>query len=98
MWLDYEPLTPEAVRGIEVPALVFTGDRDEMFPLDLILSLYRQLPNAELAVCPHANHFTPITPGGAPLFAHMIRCFAERHGQERQRPTTGPSAGGSSAG
>lgn len=63
--------------------LIFTGDSDEMFPLDLMVSLYRQLPNAELAVSPHADHFTPIAPEGAPSFAHMIRDFAERQSQTR---------------
>jgi hypothetical protein len=42
MWLGYEGLTPEDVRAIEAPTLVFTGDRDEMFPLDVTVSLYRR--------------------------------------------------------
>ena len=32
--------------GSKRPTLVFTGDRDEMYPLDLMVSLYRTLPNA----------------------------------------------------
>ena len=82
MWLDYQGLTPDAVRGIEAPTLVFTGDRDEMYPLDLMVSLYRTLPNAELAVCPHADHFAPVTERGG-MFAGMIRDFAGRHGNVR---------------
>ena len=78
--IDDAGLTTDELRGIETPTLVFVGDRDEMFPLDLILSLYRALPNAELAVSPQADHFGPVTPGRAEVFANLIRDFARRHG------------------
>ena len=81
MWLDYAGLTPEEVRGIQVPALVFAGDRDEQQgQLDLAVSLYRALPHGELGICPNADHFAPITPERAGMFAAMIRDFAQRHG------------------
>jgi pimeloyl-ACP methyl ester carboxylesterase len=64
MWLEYEGLTHDDLRRIQAPTLVFAGDRDELYPLDLMLALYRALPNAELAVCPHAEHITPVTPEG----------------------------------
>src|SRR3954447_11564724 len=83
MWLDYEDLTPDDLHGIKAPALVFVGDRDEAFSLDLTVSLYRALPNAELAVCPHADHRGPITRERIAIFAGMIRDFASRHGQAR---------------
>ena len=47
-------------------APVLAGDRDELVALDLSLSLYRQLPNAELAVCPRADHGAATTPARAP--------------------------------
>ena len=81
MWLDYEGLTDDEVRGIEAPTLVFTGDRDDQIALDLIVSLYKTLPNAELAVCPHADHLAPIGPERVGVFATMIRDFAGRRGQ-----------------
>ena len=81
MWLDYAGLTPDDLRGIESPALVLAGDRDEMFPLDLMVSLYRALPNAELAICSQADHSGPGTPERAGMFACMIRDFAGRHTQ-----------------
>ena len=83
MWLDYAGLTPEDLRGIAAPALVLAGDRDEMFPLDLMVSLYRTLPNAELAICPQADHVGPLTPERAGVFAGIIRDFASRHTQAR---------------
>jgi pimeloyl-ACP methyl ester carboxylesterase len=79
MWLEYQGLTHGDLRRIQAPTLVFAGDRDELYPLDLLLALYRALPNAELAVCPHADHVTPVTPEGAGRFAAAIREFAERH-------------------
>jgi pimeloyl-ACP methyl ester carboxylesterase len=83
MWLDYAGLTPDDLQEIVDPALVLAGDRDEMITLDLLVSLYRALPNAELAVCPQADHFGPLMPERAGVFAGMIRDFAGRHTQAR---------------
>jgi pimeloyl-ACP methyl ester carboxylesterase len=79
MWLDYTGLTEAQVRGIETPTLVYTGDRDELDPLDLMIKLYRMLPNAELAVCPAANHFAVLS-DRQDQFAAAIRDFALRRG------------------
>jgi pimeloyl-ACP methyl ester carboxylesterase len=79
MWLEYEGLTRDDLRRIQAPTLIFAGDRDELYPVDLLLALYRALPNAELAVCPHAEHATPVTPERAHEFAAAIREFSERH-------------------
>jgi pimeloyl-ACP methyl ester carboxylesterase len=79
MWLDYEGLTPDAVGRIDTPVLVYTGDRDDMCPLELMVTLYRALSNAELAICPLADHFAAVTPGRASFFARVIADFAGRH-------------------
>jgi pimeloyl-ACP methyl ester carboxylesterase len=76
-------LTPDDLRRIADPALVLAGDRDELIPLDLMVSLYRALPNAELAICLQADHYGPLTPERAGLFAGIIRDFAGRHTQAR---------------
>jgi pimeloyl-ACP methyl ester carboxylesterase len=78
MWLAYRGLGPDELRRIEAPVLVLAGDRDELVPLDLSLALFRQLPDAELAVCPRLSHDGP-TPGRAPVLASLIRDFARRH-------------------
>jgi pimeloyl-ACP methyl ester carboxylesterase len=78
MWLDYEGLTDDDLRRIHVPTLVFVGDRDTEFTLDLTLSLYEALPNAEVAVCPDADHPAPIG-ARAGVFAAAIRDFVGRH-------------------
>jgi pimeloyl-ACP methyl ester carboxylesterase len=79
MWLDYEGLKPDDHRRIEAPTLIYSGDRDEKISLDLIVTLYRTLLHAELAICRNANHFTPVSPEGAGLFAATLREFAGRH-------------------
>jgi pimeloyl-ACP methyl ester carboxylesterase len=78
MWLDYEGLTDDDISRIDVPTLVFAGDRDELVTLDLSVSLYEVLPNAELAVSPDADHAAPIG-ARAGAFATAIRDFAVRH-------------------
>lgn len=83
MWLDYLGLTPDELRRIEAPALVLAGDRDELIPLDLMVVLYRALPNAELAVCPRADHGAPLTADRAGVFADLVRDFAGRHAPAR---------------
>jgi pimeloyl-ACP methyl ester carboxylesterase len=80
MWLDYEGLGPNELQAIQTPVLVLAGDRDELIPLDLSVSLYRALPDAELAICPQLSHDGP-TPERAPVFASLIRDFARRHAQ-----------------
>lgn len=59
LWLEYDGLSPEEYRRIQVPTLVMVGDRDEDVPVEDAVSMYRSIPNAELAVCPNANHFIP---------------------------------------
>jgi pimeloyl-ACP methyl ester carboxylesterase len=78
MWLDYEGLGADELHAIRVPVLVLAGDRDEFIPLDLSVSLYRALPDAELAICPALGHEGP-TPERSSVFASLIRDFARRH-------------------
>jgi pimeloyl-ACP methyl ester carboxylesterase len=80
MWLGYQGLGPDELQKIQTPVLVLAGDRDELIPLDLSVSLYRALPNPELAICPQLSHDGP-TPERAPVFASPIRDFARRHTQ-----------------
>ena len=80
MWLTYAGLTPDDLRAIHAPVLVLAGDRDELVPFVLTVSLYRTLPDAELAVCPRADHAGP-TPERARVFASLIRDFASRYTQ-----------------
>ena len=58
--------------------LVLTGDRDELIPIDLSVSLYRALPAAELAIGARLSHDGPM-PERAQVLASVIRDFATRH-------------------
>src|SRR5215510_7576702 len=80
MWLEYKGLGPAELGAIQRPVLVLAGDRDELIPLDLSVSLYRTLPNAELAICPSLSHDRP-TPERAAVLAGLIQDFAQRHTQ-----------------
>jgi pimeloyl-ACP methyl ester carboxylesterase len=80
MWLDYEGVGSEELGAIQTPVLVLAGDRDELIPLDLSVSLYRALPTAELAICPSLSHDGP-TPERASVVASLIRDFARRNSQ-----------------
>ncbi len=59
LWLDYQGMTHEEFQRIQVPTLVMVGDRDEDVPVEDAVGMYRAISNAELAVCPNADHFTP---------------------------------------
>jgi pimeloyl-ACP methyl ester carboxylesterase len=88
MWLEYAGLSQDDVGRISTPVLVFTGDRDDLISLDLTLAFYRMLPNAELGVCPSADHFAAMTPERAAFFAGMVRDFAARHSDAREHAST----------
>jgi pimeloyl-ACP methyl ester carboxylesterase len=49
-------LTPRDLRGISVPALVVSGDRDPFVPVDHAWGLQRQLPEGRLLVVPDCGH------------------------------------------
>jgi pimeloyl-ACP methyl ester carboxylesterase len=55
-WMTPLPYTEADLRGVATPTLVLVGDRDAFVPLDDALTLYRLIPQAELAVVPGAHH------------------------------------------
>src|SRR5688572_30833903 len=61
--------TPPLLTRIPTETLVVFGDRDPLYPVELALELYRALPNAALAVLPHAGH--------APVFVDAARAFVD---------------------
>jgi pimeloyl-ACP methyl ester carboxylesterase len=78
MWLDYPGISPDELQRLATLTLVLIGDRDHTFPIELMVQLFRTLPNAELAVCPQANHIGPLLPERAEVFASVIRDFVNR--------------------
>jgi pimeloyl-ACP methyl ester carboxylesterase len=56
--VDWRGLTPEQLKGVEVPVLVCGGDHDVLGPrLEHQLEVARTLPKGEFAVIPDAGHF-----------------------------------------
>jgi pimeloyl-ACP methyl ester carboxylesterase len=68
-------LTAEQLRDVRVPTLMAYGDRDIFVPVDHVVALYRQLPDARLFVAPGCDHQVMTTRAG--LFneaaAHFYR-------------------------
>ncbi len=76
LWLSPTGLTPERLARIQLPVLIANGDRDEFIPLEEPLALYRQIPGAELAVTPRADHSFPARQ--PEVFAALLSGFDER--------------------
>jgi pimeloyl-ACP methyl ester carboxylesterase len=77
MWLTYGGLTRADVARIAAPTLVLVGDRDEHIPVEEGVRLYRELPNAELAILPGCDHMRPL--GDPASFSRLIADFLVRH-------------------
>jgi pimeloyl-ACP methyl ester carboxylesterase len=54
-----EPNIPPALLGeVKAPTLILASDHD-LFRLEHIVTIYRSLPNAELAIFPNSTHLVP---------------------------------------
>ncbi|MFI5255284.1 MAG: alpha/beta fold hydrolase [Candidatus Limnocylindrales bacterium] len=49
-------LTPAELNRVRVPTLLAYGDRDVFVPVNHVVALYRQLPDARLFVAPDCDH------------------------------------------
>lgn len=56
MWFSGSGGEFEELSGIDSPTLIVSGDRDPFFPIMGPVLLYREIPNARLAVYPMAGH------------------------------------------
>ena len=82
VWLTPLGYTAQDFERIVAPALILVGDRDDFIPLEEAVSMYRLMPNAELAVAPNSNHDFP---GRRPeLFTNLVLDFLLRHGTQAQ--------------
>lgn len=54
------PFTPADLAKITCPTLILHGDRDNYFPLDIPLTIYRSIPNADLCIVPKTGHMLPV--------------------------------------
>ena len=53
---DDQAFTPPQLATIRARALIVTGDRDPLYPLELFVDQYRSIPNAALYVIPNGGH------------------------------------------
>ena len=63
---------PDAsVAAIRARTLIIQGDRDDFFPLEVPLDLYRKIPKAQLWIIPNATHtsvfYQDFAPAGTDL-------------------------------
>lgn len=67
----------EALRDITAPTLIVHGDRDQFFPVEVPVELYRLLPNAELCILPQTGHgvFGP----HPEMVTTLVQDFLKRH-------------------
>ncbi len=56
MWLDPSSFPEKRIKQINTPFLIIAGDRDAASSIDECVKMYKQIPNAELAIIPNANH------------------------------------------
>lgn len=56
---------------IKIPTHIIQGDRDPLYPLEVTIEMYRNIPGASLWVIPNGGH-VPITPFWLPTFKNYI--------------------------
>ena len=58
MMLKEPNISPALLGQVKAPTLVLAGDHD-LVRLEHILTIYKSLPNAELAIFPNSTHLVP---------------------------------------
>lgn len=56
MYFNQLEVSAESLSKITQPVLVLAGEKDQNAPLDTIISAYKAIPNAQLAIIPNAPH------------------------------------------
>ena len=79
--------TPPHLARIAAPTLIVHGDRDEFFPIDIPVAMYRSIPQSELWIVPSGDH-VPIYGAWAPEFLRISIAFLSR---ARSRPAQSSS-------
>lgn len=67
------PLKNEDYSAINQPCLLLLGDRDKMVTLDETVSVYKQLPNAQLCILPGTPH--PLEQVNVDLLSFFIKRY-----------------------
>jgi pimeloyl-ACP methyl ester carboxylesterase len=67
--------TPPQLAAVSAPTLIVYGDRDEFFPVELALELYRSIPRSYLKVEPNAGHEPIYDPKAVAGFSRLLLDF-----------------------
>ena len=73
---DDPNFTPADLARVTAPTLVVHGDRDEFFPVEIAVGMYRHIPTAQLWIVPNGDH-VPIHDPLVPFVDVTLR-FLER--------------------
>jgi pimeloyl-ACP methyl ester carboxylesterase len=77
MWLNPASFPGKGIEQISTPTLIIAGDRDEAISMDECVKMYKQIPNAELAIIPNGTHNVYETKPD--LFNNIVLEFLMRH-------------------
>jgi pimeloyl-ACP methyl ester carboxylesterase len=67
-------LTPADLSKIKARTLVVHGDRDEFFPVEIPVAVYRAIPGSQLWIVPNGDH-VPIYGSRLPEFLRITKAF-----------------------
>ena len=68
--------TEQTLSTVAARTLVVHGDRDHFFPVEIPVSIYRSIPNAELWIIPGGDH-VPIFDSAVPFTSTALRFLDE---------------------
>ena len=68
-------LKPDDYLSIQQPTLLMLGDRDKMVTLDETLEVYKNMPNAQLAILPNTPH--PIEMVNTEKLVYELKAFLQ---------------------
>jgi pimeloyl-ACP methyl ester carboxylesterase len=75
--------TAQSLSTITAHTLIVHGDRDNFFPVEIPLSIYRSVPDAELWIIPGGDH-VPIYDSAIPFTSTALR-FLKETGRNHNR-------------
>lgn len=82
------PFGTYELRAIVAPVLILHGDRDPFFPVDVPVTMYHALPNAELCILPGVGHYPPRE--CPDLLLRVLLRFLERQDAAGSSPEPSP--------
>jgi pimeloyl-ACP methyl ester carboxylesterase len=75
--------TLQTLAGLKPPTLIVAGDRDPLVPLEQVLEMYRQIPDAGLWLLPYTTHITATNTWRSDSFALEVCRFLQGRGVVR---------------